>query len=106
MYKARMKVVVANKELELLTIGEVSKTLGKSVETLRAWEREKITPKPLFKTGKVRLYHPDEVKTMKKVLRKIGKRARKTVVQKEMWAAIVPVQKEIKDFLDGKTSQN
>lgn len=95
MYKAKMVVHVYGKEMELYTIGEVSKVIGKSVETVRAWEREKIIPRPLFRTGKVRLYHPDEAKTMKKVLKKLGRRPKKELIQKEMWKQLAPVRKEI-----------
>lgn len=98
MYKAKMTVFVYNKEMELYTIGEVAKIIGKSVETVRAWEREKIIPKPLFKTGSVRLYHPEEAKTMKKVLKKLGKRPKKELIQQEMWKKLAPVRKEILEY--------
>lgn len=95
MYKPVMKVIVHGREQELYTIGEVARRLKKSVETIRAWERQQIIPKPLYKSKNVRLYHPDEVDVMKKVIRKLGKYAKKQDVQKEMWTALAAVRKEI-----------
>lgn len=90
-----MRVIVDGKEIELYTIGFTAKMLKKSVETLRAWERQKIIPPPMYKSKKVRLYHPREVEVMKKVLRRLGNYARKDKVQKEMWQALREVRQEI-----------
>ena len=49
MYKTRMKVMVNGREMELYTVGYASKLIGKSVETLRFWERTGVIPKPMFK---------------------------------------------------------
>ena len=95
MYKKTMKVFVNGQEVELYTIGYTAKLLKKSVETIRAWERQKIIPKPMYKNKNVRLYHPKEVEAMRKVLRKLGKYARKDVVQKEMYAALREARQEI-----------
>lgn len=95
MYKSKMKVIVNGREVELVTIGECARTLKKSVETIRAWERQKVIPQPMYKSKKIRLYHPKEVEAMKKVLRKVGKHARKDRIQKEMWTALKEVRKEI-----------
>lgn len=84
-----------NQEIELYTIGHTAKLLKKSVETLRAWERQKVIPPPLFKNKNVRLYHPKEVEVMRKVLRKCGNYAKKPLVQKEMWPALVSARKEL-----------
>lgn len=94
-YKATMRVWVDGKELELYTIGHTAKILRKSVETIRAWERQKVIPKPMYKSKAIRLYHPTEVEAMRKVLRKLGRYAKKDVVQKEMWAAIKIARQEI-----------
>lgn len=106
MYKAVMRVLVYGQEIELYTIGKVSKITGKSVETIRAWERQHIIPTPLFKSKKVRLYHPKEVEAMKKVLKKLGKRAKKQDIQEEMWAALKPIRKEILESTKGKTESS
>lgn len=96
MYKPTVKVWVKGQELELYTIGHTAKLLKRSVETVRAWERDKIIPRPLFKyKNNVRLYHPKEVEVMRKVIRKYGKSARKDELQKTMWAALTDVRKEI-----------
>lgn len=84
-----------DKEIELYTIGHTAKILKKSVETLRAWERQKVIPRPMYKSKSVRLYHPKEVEVMKKVLKKFGGYARKEQVQKEMWAALKEARAEI-----------
>lgn len=90
-----MKVIIFNKEFELYTIGKVADMIGKSVETIRAWERHKVIPKPLFKSKKVRLYHPEEALAMRKVVKKLGKGAKKKDLQDEMWKALAPIRKEI-----------
>lgn len=90
-----MRVVVDGVEVELYTIGYTAKLLKKSVETVRAWERAKIIPKPMYKTGKVRLYHPKEVEAMKKALRKSGKGARRDELQKQMYAELRIARQEI-----------
>lgn len=95
MYKQTMTVIVDNKEIELYTIGYTAKILKKSVETIRAWERQKVIPRPMYKNKNIRLYHPKEVEAMKKVLKKLGKYARKDKVQKEMWVALRDVRQEI-----------
>lgn len=97
MYKGSMRVVVNNEEIELYTIGHVAKILRKSVETIRAWERQKVIPRAMFKSKNVRLYHPDEVEAMRKVIRKLGRYAKKELVQKEMWAALKEVRMEIRN---------
>lgn len=96
-YKGVMKVVADGTEMELYTIGHTAKILRKSVETIRAWERQKIIPRPMYKSGKVRLYHPIEVEAMRKVLRKLGRYAKKDKVQKEMWAALKAARYEIRN---------
>lgn len=107
MYKAVMRVIVQNKEFELYTIGKVSEVVGKSVETIRAWERQKVIPPPLFKSKRVRLYHPDEANTMKRVLKKLGKGAKKREIQEEMWKELSPVRKGILNEAKGnKEKQN
>lgn len=91
-----MRVYVPNQgEIELYTIGYTAKTLKKSVETIRAWERQKVIPRPMYKNKNVRLYHPLEVEAMKKVLRKLGKNAKKADIQKAMWAALRDVRGQI-----------
>lgn len=95
MYKGTMRVIVNNVEVELYTIGHTAKILKKSVETLRAWERQKVIPRPMYKSKAVRLYHPIEVEAMRKVLKKLGRYARKEIVQKEMWAALREARLEI-----------
>lgn len=95
MYKGTMRVFVYGQEMELYTIGQTAKMLKKSVETIRAWEREKVIPRPMFKNKMVRLYHPDEVEAMKKVLRKVGKYARKDRVRELMYPALREVRKEL-----------
>lgn len=95
MYKQTMRVYVDGKELELYTIGYTAKILKKSVETIRAWERQQVIPRPMYKNKNVRLYHPLEVETMRKVLKKLGKYARKDKVQKEMWTALRETRQEI-----------
>lgn len=102
MYKGVMRVFVDGQELELYTIGHTAKILKKSVETLRAWERQKIIPTPMYKNKMVRLYHPREVEAMRKVLKKLGKYARKKTVQEEMYAALREVRREI---LEGKHTE-
>lgn len=103
MYKQTMTVIVDNKEIELYTIGYTAKILKKSVETIRAWERQKVIPRPMYKNKNIRLYHPLEVEAMKKVLKKLGKYARKDKVQKEMWIALRDVRQEI---LNGPQDNN
>lgn len=109
MYKSTMKVHVEGQgDIELYTIGFTAKALKKSVETLRAWERQRIIPRPMYykgnpKKGGVRLYHPKEVDTMKSVLRKLGKQPKKEVIQKAMWAALKETRLEI---LNGSTETN
>lgn len=95
MYKATMRVFVHGQEMELYTIGHTAKLLKKSVETIRAWERQRVIPRPMFKSKTVRLYHPKEVEAMRKVIRKLGKYARKEDVQREMWSALKEVRLEI-----------
>lgn len=106
MYKSTMRVIANGEELELYTIGHTAKLLKKSVETIRAWERQKVIPKPMYKSKQVRLYHPIEVEAMRKVIRKLGKHAKKEDMQKHMWAAIKEARQEIlngpnKDHTDG-----
>lgn len=95
MYKGTMRVFVNGQEIELYTIGYTAKILKKSVETIRAWERQKVIPKPMYMNKNVRLYHPKEVEAMRKVLRKLGKYARKDAVQKEMYPALREARQEI-----------
>lgn len=95
MYKKTMRVIANGEEIELYTIGHTAKLLKKSVETIRAWERQKVIPKPMYKNKQVRLYHPLEVEAMRKVIRKLGKYAKKEDVQKNMWAAIKEARQEI-----------
>lgn len=95
MYRAKMNVIVNGKRVELYTIGYVAKQLKKSVETLRAWERQKIMPKPMYKHKQVRLYHELEIKALKKAIRKAGKHARKEALQKEIWKEIKAARAEI-----------
>lgn len=95
MYKDKVKVYVEGQELELYTIGYVAKLLKRSVETLRAWEREKVIPRPMYRgKNNVRLYHPDEVAVMKKVLRK-SDRIRWAELKVQMWQELAVVRKEI-----------
>lgn len=100
-YKAVMKVFVDGQEIELYTIGHTAKILGKSVETLRAWERQKIIPTPMYKSKNVRLYHPKEVEAMRQVLKKLGKYARKEKVQAAMYETLRETRKEILHGTDG-----
>lgn len=95
MYKKSMLVIANGQELELYTIGHTAKLLKKSVETIRAWERQKIIPKPMYRNKQVRLYHPLEVEAMRKVIRRLGKYAKKEDVQKHMWIAIKEARQEI-----------
>lgn len=96
MYKASVKVWVQGEETELYTIGHVAKLLKRSVETLRAWERDKTIPRPMYKwRNGVRLYHPLEVEVMKKVIKKQGKYAKKDALRTAMWAELAVVRKEI-----------
>lgn len=81
--------------MELYTIGHLAKTLKKSVETIRAWERQKIIPRPMYLNKNVRLYHELEVEAMKKVVKKLGKYAKKEDIQREMWRALKEARKEI-----------
>jgi|SRR4051812_39268983 hypothetical protein len=90
-----MKVHVDGVELELYTIGYTAKVLKKSVETLRAWEREKVIPRPMYKNRNVRLYHPAEVDAMRKVIKKLGKHARKKAIRVEMWTVLKEVRAEL-----------
>lgn len=102
MYKGINKVYVKGQgELELFTIGHTAKLLKRSVETIRAWERQKIIPRPMYLKGKnVRLYHPKEVEAMKKALRKLKKNAKKQEIQVVMWACIREARMEI---INGQT---
>lgn len=96
MYKNIMKVYVEGQgELELYTIGYTAKLLKKSVETIRAWERQKIIPTPMYKSGLVRLYHPMEVDTMRRVLRKLGKQPRKKDIKAAMYKELKATRREI-----------
>lgn len=95
MYRSKMNVLVNGRRVELYTIGYVAKQLKKSVETLRAWERQKIMPKPMYKHKQVRLYHELEIRALKKAIRKAGKHARKEKLQKEIWKAIKEARTEI-----------
>lgn len=90
-----MRVFVDGKEMELYTIGHTAKILKKSVETIRSWERKKIIPKPMYKTKKVRLYHPLEIEAMRKAIRKAGKNPRMEDIQREMWKYIREARQEI-----------
>lgn len=98
-----MTVYVDGVELELYTIGYTAKLLKRSVETLRAWERQKIIPRPMYKNKNVRLYHPEEVEAMKKVLKRLGKYSKKDVIQREIWAALREVRLEL---LNGNAQQD
>lgn len=96
MYKDKLTVWVYGKETELYTIGYVARLLKRSVETVRAWERQGVIPKPMFKhRNNVRLYHPDEVVAMKKVLKKMGPKANRVEMQKLMYEALSEVRTEI-----------
>lgn len=95
MYKSSMNVFVDGKEIELYTIGHTAALLKKSVETIRSWERNQVIPKPMYTRKRVRLYHPTEVEAMRKVVRKLGKYAKKEDIQKAMWAAIREARQEI-----------
>lgn len=94
MYKKSIRVFVQGREMELYTIGHAAKLLNRSVETLRAWERGKVIPRPMFKyKNNVRLYHPLEVEGMKKVLRK--RKITKEELTKQMWESLAEIRKEI-----------
>lgn len=95
MYRAKMTFLVNGKSTDLYTIGHVAKQLKKSVETLRAWERQKIMPKPMFMHKSVRLYHELEIKALKKAIKKAGKYARKEALQKEIWKELKKARTEI-----------
>lgn len=97
MYKASVKVHVDGQgEIELYTIGHVAKLLKRSVETLRAWERDKTVPRPMYRyRNNVRLYHPREVEVMRLVLKKLGKYAKKEDLRTEMWKELATVRKDI-----------
>lgn len=96
MYKESMKVFVEGQgEIELYTIGYLAKNLKKSVETIRAWERQRVIPRPMYERKGVRLYHTKEIETMKKVLRKLGKQPKKKDIQKAMWSALKETRLEI-----------
>ena len=94
MYKKKLVVTVNGYNMELYTIGHTAKILNRSVETLRAWERTQVIPKPMFKyKNNVRLYHPLEVEAMKKVLRK--RKLGKEELRAQMWEALAAIRKEI-----------
>lgn len=95
-YKKVMRVYVKDQgEIDLYTIGHTANLLKRSVETIRAWEREKIIPRPMYIRKGVRLYHPKEVEAMKKALRKVGKRAKKKDIQVAMYTALREARQEI-----------
>lgn len=104
MYKPVIRVIVNNRELELWTISTLARYLDRSVETIRYWERMKIIPPPMYKNKNVRLYHPKEAETMKKVVKKLGKYAKKEALQQEMWEALAACRREIRDESEGKSS--
>lgn len=106
MYKGIMRVWVDGSEIELYTIGHTAKILKKSVETIRAWERQKVIPKPMYKNKNVRLYHPMEVEAMKKVLRKLGKYAKKEDIKKEIYAALRITRLKILEPSTHESDQN
>lgn len=86
--------------MELITIGEVARALKRSVETIRAWERNGVIPRALFRGANgLRLYHPAEVECMKKILRKIGRYAKQDELKSIMWLEIIRTRKE---FLNAK----
>ena len=94
MYKTSIRVVVQGREMELYTIGHTAKLLNRSVETIRAWERAQVIPKPMFKyKNNVRLYHPLEVDVMKKILRK--RKLQKEALKVAMWEGLAAIRKEI-----------
>lgn len=94
MYKQSIRVMVNGYEMELYTIGYAAKLLSRSVETLRAWERALIIPKPMFKyKNNVRLYHPLEVAAMKKILRK--KKLTRDELRTQLWEVLAAVRKDI-----------
>ena len=99
MYKKSIKVIVQGHEMELYTIGHTAKLLNRSVETLRAWERNLIIPKPMFRyKHSVRLYHPKEVAAMKSVLRK--RKLKKEQLREQMWEILQITRKEILEHKD------
>lgn len=96
MYKATVKVYVDGQELELYTIGHVAKLLKRSVETIRAWERDKTIPRPMYKwRNNVRLYHPLEVDAMKAAIKKAGRNPKKENLRKFMWEMLAATRREI-----------
>jgi len=107
-YKPTYNVIVDGKEMELYTIATVSKKLGISTYTLRLWERKKIVPKAMFRKGQLRLWHPDEVKVMKQVMKKAqkGKSGKSTdwsLFQELIWPALREKRLEILDKNDEET---
>jgi DNA-binding transcriptional MerR regulator len=109
MYKPKMTVSVRGYEIEMYTIGYTARLLRISTETIRAWERDGICPKPMFtyKNG-VRLYHPLEVEAIAKVLRKKhfrGTYAKKEKLKLNLWAELGSARKEILARLDNDTAQ-
>ena len=95
MYKDKITVYVEGEELELYTIGYVAKLLKKSVETVRAWERAKVIPRPMYRAkNNVRLYHPKEVAVMKKILKK-DNRSKWPELKADMWRELAIVRQEI-----------
>jgi hypothetical protein len=108
MYKETYKVIVDNREMELYTIGMAAKKLSVSVYTLRLWERKKIIPKAMFRKGNLRLYHPQEVEVIKRVMKKAAKgKAGKLTdwpkLQEFMWPALREVRMEILGQKDEQT---
>lgn len=99
MYKNSLVTYVNGYELELYTIGYTAKLLRISTETIRAWERSHIMPRPMFtyKNG-VRLYHPKEVQAIAKVLRKKhfrGTYKKQEKLKQELWKALSEARQEI-----------
>src|SRR4051794_31270813 len=97
-----MRVWINGKEEELYTIGQLSKMIKRSIETIRVWEREQIIPKAMYKRNNIRLYHPLEVEAMKKVVRKQGRRSDKDELRKAMWDAIQTARREILNESEGE----
>ena len=96
MYKETVKVYVDGQELELYTIGKLAQLLKRSVETVRAWERNQTIPRPMYRyKNNVRLYHPLEVEVMQAVLKRLGKYAKKDELKAAMWHDLSAVRKEI-----------
>lgn len=100
MYKPTYNVIVNGKEMELYTISTVAKKLNVSTYTIRLWERKKIIPRAMFRKDKLRLWHPDEVRVIKRELKraqkgKSGKWTDWEGFQKTIWPALREIRLEI-----------